>query len=208
MSKNIDKYRLYSNAFCNAIEQWNEVSNDKESAKDAIKRIIIYGVKMVNTKGNIEVKEYTREDIEHDFQIIEIIKALIGTLTPKDFMNLYPPAKEYKGKKYGIKDYHYTMDYISKMNINSPIGANTLEFLWEYHNWELTDFNVEVMECISRFRKLDGKPSLASEFADMMRIKTYRMYDGVKGQQFVMDNETGKTKKIIKKRPRYLKLVK
>jgi hypothetical protein len=41
---------------------------------------------------------------------IELPQEQMGLLTPKEFMTVFPIKKEYDGHRYGIKDYHSTME--------------------------------------------------------------------------------------------------
>ena len=52
----------------------------------------------------------------------------------------------------------YTKEYIDSLEVDKPIGAEdkVLEFLWEYHNWDITEFVVESMSCISDYNRLQG----------------------------------------------------
>lgn len=200
---------MYLNAYCNTLEDYKNAhdENPNQDFNDIIKKLIIYGVKAFNTKPESEYIEW--EEAEKDFQFVSIIKSLMATLTPGEFVNLFPVEKEYKGHKYGMKDYFYTRDYLKDLDFDKPIGQDKiLDFLWEYQNWEITDFNVEIMECISRLRQLDGEPSLAEEFADTMGLKTYTMNTDDKGREYLFDNETGKTAMVKKPRPKYLKVIK
>ena len=70
----------------------------------------------------------------------------MGTLKPKEFMELYPIPKEYDGHKYEIKDYFYTRDYIKGLEQENPIGTEVFNLLWEYQNRDLIHFNVNFME--------------------------------------------------------------
>lgn len=208
--KNNKKYDLYFNAYYNCLMAYSEVykADPKVNIKPWIKKLVTYAVKAVNNKEDEDSGYIERDQVESDFEFAELIKSMMATLTPKEFMQLFPIAKEYNGHKYEFKDYWYTINYLKQYDMDKPIGEDKItKFLWEYHNWELTDFNIELMEYISKIQQLDGGPSLASEFADIMGLKTYKVYTDEKGGKFLFDNETGKTMKLIKKRPRYLKLI-
>ena len=197
------KYNIYLNAFQKTAKAYKE--NPNQNPKPFIKKLIIYGVKAINAKPEPEVITY--DEAISDFQFASMILGLIGTLTPTEFINLFPIEKEYKGHKWGIKDYFYTMNYINSLNPNEPIN-DALKFIWEYTNWEITEFNVSIMKYISNLRRLQGKPSLMEEWADMNGIKTYTMYKDQKGREFLFDKESGKTIRIKKKLPKHMKLIK
>lgn len=190
---------LYLQAFQNTAERFKE----GHDPAPIVKQLIVYGVKAINTKP----EPRTAEEAIAAFQFASVIKDLIGTLTPAEFMNLFPIEKDFKGHKWGMKDYFYTRDYINGLNPDEPIG-DALEFMWEYTNREITDFNVAVMGYLSDLRRLEGKPSLAAEWAAMNGIKTYTMHTDDKGKQYLLDPETGKTTKISKPKPKHLRVIK
>lgn len=206
--KNAYKHDLYFKAYYKIIIEYSKAyeENPDKDLRDIIKKAIVYGVKTINTKEDPEYIDL--ETAQNDFRFVSIIKDLMSMLTPKEFMHIYPIAKEYDGHKYGMKDYFYTRNYIESLDQDRPIGDEILNFLWEYHNWELTNFNIEVMEHISRIRRLEGKASLGEEFANVMGLKTYTMHTDPNGTQFMVDNETGKTTKLSTPKAKYLKVVK
>lgn len=199
-----EKHYLYLKAFQNTAKAYSE--NQEQDVKPFIKKLIVYGVKAVNTKP--EPKAVTQEEAVSDFQFASVIKDLIGALTPAEFVNLFPIEKEYKGHRWQMKDYFYTRDYIKALDPDKPIGEDALEFIWEYTNWEITEFNVAIMGYMSNLRRLEGQPSLMEEWADMNGLKTYTMHTDQKGREFLFDGETGKTIKLKKKLPKHLKVIK
>lgn len=204
-----DKYNLYVNAYYNTLVDFKAAydKNPNQDFKPFYKKLIIYGVKAAISKPE---SDYIDEDeAEEDFLTMEILQGLIAQLTLKEFMELYPIDKEYNGHKWGMKDYYYTKDYIKGLDVDKPIGKdNVLELLWEYSNWKITEFTVEILESVSRLRELNGEPSLAEEFAEEMGLKMHTLYKDQSGNEFIVDDETGKTTKLVKPRPSYLKVVK
>ncbi|WML35664.1 hypothetical protein [Clostridium sp. OS1-26] len=205
---NACKHDLYFKAYYNTLKEYSKLydENSDQDWRAIIKKLIVYGVKAINTKEEPEYIDL--ETAEYDFQFASVIKNLMSTLTPKEFLQLYPMTKEYKGHKYGMKDYFYTKNYVKSLDQDKPIGEEILNFIWEYHNWELTDFNVEVMEYISRIRRLEGQTSLGEEFANKMGLKIYTVHTDQDGTKFIIDNETGKTMKLSDPKVKHLKLMK
>lgn len=197
------KHQLYKNAFIDNIKQINPDNPDRET----LKKLIFYGVKMVNTKPKSRSAIY--DEVMQDFQFAESIQGMMGTLTPAEFVNMFPVAKEYDGIKYGTKDYFYTMNHIKSLP-DEPIGdiKSVMEFLWEYYNWEINHFSVNVFCFMSDIREMEGHPSIMEEWASKNGIKTYTMHTDSSGKRFLLDNETGKSIRIKRKMPRHLKLVK
>lgn len=195
-------HNLYLKAYSKTLDSYTQ---DKE-LKPYIKKLIIYGVKAINSKP--ERKCLAREELEQEFAFIDLLRTMMSILTPKEFMSLFPIAKEYDGHKYGMKDYFYTMDYIKSLKLNEPIGTEILEFLWAYHNWEIARFTVNSLGCLSDLRKTEGQPSLMEEWAAKNNVKTYTLHTDSQGKKFLLDNETGRTAKVSRPRPKYLKVIK
>lgn len=198
------RYDLYDKAYGKVLKEYN--NNSSQDAKPLIKKLIVYGVKMVNSKSEHGDKTY--EQTEENFNFGELIKACMSLLTPSEFINTFPIDKEFKNHKYEFKDYFYTKDYIAKLDKDKPIGKEINMLLWEYTNMQLTKFNIRLMGYISDLRQFQGKSSLMQEWADIMGIKTYTQYKDDKGIEFMFDEETGKTTKLVKPKPQYLKVIK
>lgn len=202
--KTANKHDLYANAFYNTLHSY--IDDQEQDVKPFIKKMIVYGVKAVNSKKESGV--ITQEEAELDFQYAEIIKSFMGSMTPEEFVNIFPIRKDYRGHKYECKDYFYTRDYIKGLDQDKPIGEEITMFLWEYTNWEINVFTVNCMGYLSNLRRLAGQSSLMEEWAGIMGVKTYTMHTDPKGKQFLFDKMTGKTTKVRKVRPRYLKAIK
>ncbi|OZV12305.1 hypothetical protein CIW83_09405 [Tissierella sp. P1] len=200
-----NKHEIYMRAYFKSLLA---VLEEENKVSEHIKKTIFYGVKAIITRPRLEY--ITREEVTHRFQTINIIQDCIGLLTPKEFMNIFPIAKEYDGYKWEMKDYFYTINYINTLDSNVPIGTGDkiLDFLWKYYNRDILMFCVESMICASDLRKLEGYSSLLEEWATENGIKTYVMHTDSKGNQFLLDKETGTTTKVSKPRPKHLKIVK
>jgi hypothetical protein len=198
------KHDLYVNAFYNAAKN---VPNGLYPG--LTKKLIFYGVKMVNTKPDPQF--ITEDEAIRDFQFAETIQTLIGTLTPAEFVNMFPITKDFDGHRYGTKDYFYTRDFIRTLSPDEPIGdlEAVMNFLWEYHNWEVRIFFVNVSTSyVDNLCRLEGQPTAWESFCDDNGISTYTFNTDKKGKQFMVDNETGKSVRVKKRIPRYLKVIK
>lgn len=204
MIENTNKHELYMNAYYRTLQAYND--NKDQDIRPVIKKLIICGVKAINT--NPEQEYIEREAAEQEFQFIELIKDFMSVLTPGEFMRLYPIDKEYDGHKYQSKDYFYTMDYLKDLDTDKPIGREILNFLWEYQNIEISLFGVRLLCSMSKLQRLNGEKTVAEDLADMMGVKTYNLYTDSKGREYVFDKETGKTARAKKPKPRYLKVIK
>lgn len=200
----MEKQLLYFKSFISNLERYHQEEGEK---RDTVKKLVFYGVKIIN--GFSRKQNETLESITKMFQFIVFINEIIGMLTPSEFVNIFPISKEYRGHKWGVKDYFYTRRYIDSLEVDKPIGAGdkVLLFLWEYCNWDITEFVVESMSCISDFNRYQGEPTLAQGFAEAMGVNLYAMHEDDKGNKLLIDKK-GKVVKVSKTRPEYLKVVK
>ncbi|MBE1554777.1 hypothetical protein [Sporosarcina limicola] len=198
--------RIYGKAFLNTVESiengWEKYENID---LDSRKKMILYGVKNINAT-DLEILDY--ELLVNTFNIISGINSIMSTLTPREFQTVFPIAKEYDGKRFGVKDYFYTKKAIEKFGMDRVIGEGMKRFHWDYHNWELTDFASQAMCVMSAIRRAEGGKGIAEEFFEDKGIPTYTMTKDDKGKEILVNNDTGEVSKVSKKRPRYLKVVK
>lgn len=193
---------MYCRAFINKLKM--HLDHRETMNKNNIKSMVLYGVKYITTKE----RALELEQLQFDHDVISSINSFIPRLTYGDFMKAFPITKEYKGEKWGTKDYFYVMDYINKQGVDSVIGENATELLWEYDNLDVRLYVMKTMTTISDIRRLQGKKGLMEEFAEQNGIETYTLYkDGDK--EYMMDNK-GRTYKVNtkKRRKSHLKLVK
>lgn len=196
---------LYLKAFRNTIKKYSE-NPEVEKRKDVIKSAVFYGVKLINADMNRGA--ISKDGAIARFQLISLIKDMVGLLTPKEFMEVFPIEKDFKGHKWDMKDYFYTRDYIESIGFNKDIGVgdSALMFLWEYTNRDVEMFNMCSMRALSDLREYEGHPSMAKEWADINGLETYTLHTDSRGQDFLLGKD-GKTRKVLKNRPRHLKLV-
>ena len=146
----------------------------------------------------------TLKQNQYRFQMIDSIFGVLGCLTLRNFVITFPIDKTYDGAKWECKDYFSTMDVLSKMDWDKPIGRDELsELLWDYDNEELRHAYIEFTTAMSAiFRGQTGR-GIAETWCDNMGIPT-----------FTEDKETGimknnRTGDIMKpKRVSHLQIVK
>lgn len=198
----VNKHELYVNAFYKSIKRYKT----EQQRKANLKKLLVYGVKAVNS--NRSRNSTTQEQVEQDFHFIEVVKMFMAMLTPREILNLYPIAKEYNGARWGVKDYYYTRDYLKGLDMDKPLEGDVLDFLWEYHNWELARFNVNAMSCLSDLMRMQGQPGIVEQFFEDSGVKTFTLHKDSDGKEFMVDNQTGKSCRVRKLKPRYVRAVK
>lgn len=190
------KQELYLTCFSKAVRNF-----DIEVVNDNFKRVIFYGIKAIN--GSREPANY--EGYKNTLQLISDMKALIGKLTPNEFMNIFPVKKDFTGYKYEIKDYFSTMEYISSLDREMPIGDNVSYFLMEYTNKDIDKFAIKSVITLSRLREQQGHLDLFEEFMASEGHETPNTFKNSKGQAMYVK---GGKPILIKGETRVLKLVK
>ena len=189
----LKKQNIYFKAFARKI-----VSEKYEDTLLAI----VYGIKYVNIFNlNTDLKYL---DFKRLFDTICLIKSLIRTVYIKDLITYFPIIKEYNGKKYECKDYFSTKEYLSTIDINSCMGEELDNFLWNYYNHDLMNFSIKELLVLDRLRKMDGMDGIMEGFANMMGVDTYTIN---KKEGYIYNRRTGKTKPLKKPIPRGFKSI-
>lgn len=191
-----NKYPLYLNAFIYA------VNSCQEGAEKDVSKIVLYGVKLINSQPETSDHEY----ILSSFQVASTIKNFVGELTPAQFMNIFPIDKEFKGEKWETKDYFYTMDYIKTLEVTKPLGDQALVFLTEYTNREIHNFHVKVFSYLSALRQREGHLNIMEEFMASQGMETPNTFKNSKNEALYVRH--GKPVKIEQSKPVRLKLIK
>lgn len=140
-------------------------------------------------------KKYTYEEAENRLNFMFAVTELMGKLTPVEFMRLFPIPKEYDGEKYEMKDYFSTIEEVMKYPQDEPIGEKITEFLMEYYNWDIMEFEVLKLSTISLMRRIEGQKGIFEEFAEQNDFHLQTFYQD--GNEMV-DSETGERFKIAK----------
>lgn len=110
---------------------------------------------------------------EMRFQLYSSVCDMIGLLTPRELMQMFPIRKDYDGEKYQSKDYFYVMNMIEEHGIDNPINE-TFEFLWDYTNPTTTNFLVNCMTAMEALHVENG----GKHFFEEMGIESYHIENG------------------------------
>ena len=150
-----------------------------------------------NTKLGIDEPKTLKQN-QYRFQMIDNIFGVLGCLTLKNFVTTFPIDKTYDGVKWQCKDYFSTMEVLSKMDWDKPIGRDELsELLWDYDNEELRHAYVEFTTAMSAIYRAQTGKGIAETWLDDLGIPIYKMD---KETGIMINNRTGdimKPKKVI-----------
>ena len=100
---------------------------------------------------------------EERFAYISCLKNCLKKLTYGEFINLFPITKEYDGAKWEMKDYYSTMEYLNDKSLDDYI-EDPLELIFEYYNWDIIIFGVEVMSTTSEMNKIQTGIGITEAF--------------------------------------------
>lgn len=164
------------------------------SDRDKMKKYIFLNVRKFTSERH-DKKKYTHEQLNNRLQFMFILTDLLGILTPVEIMQMFPIPKEYDGEKYQVKDYFSTIEEVKKYPQDKPIGSKITEFLMEYYNHDVVEFEVLKLCTISDIRRMEGKKGVFEEFAEQNNFHLQTFYQD--GDEMV-DSETGERFKIKK----------
>ena len=154
----------------------------KDLPQDELAKIGFAGIKYIcsmrevareNRKLSID-QGRTLEEEQVRFTTIDGIFSVCGCLTLRNFVTTFPIDKTYDGAKWECKDYFYTMDVLSKMDWDKPIGRDELsELLRDYDNADLRHAYVEFTTAMSAIYRAQTGRGIAETWCDNMGIPTY-----------------------------------
>ncbi|MCM1201389.1 MAG: hypothetical protein NC312_09170 [Bacteroides fragilis] len=196
--------RQYHNSILQVIEK-NKGIKIADYPQDDLMRISLSGIKYINSIREIR-RENTRlgtdyvqtlEEAQVAFQLIDAIFTVCGYLTLRNFVNTFPIEKDYSGEKWQCKDYFSTMEVLSKMDWDKPIGRDELsELLWDYDNSDLRHAYVEFTTAMSAIYRAQTGKGIAETWLDDLGVPTYSEN---KETGIMRNNQTGdimKPKKV------------
>lgn len=157
--------------------------------QDKLAKVGLAGIKYIcscrdvsreNARLGIDESKTLKQN-QYRFQLIDSIFGVLGCLTLRNFVTTFPIDKTYDGAKWEEKDYFYTMDVLSKMDWDKPIGRDELsELLWDYENADLRHAYIEFTTAASAILRAQTGKGIAETWCDNMGIPT-----------FTEDKETG-----------------
>src|SRR5699024_950574 len=145
MASNQGKYPLYLRAYIRTLQKRIQEQGEGKEDKNTLVKVVFYGIKT----AVLMPKSTNYDESYAEFQSISALKDIIAKLTPNEFMNMFPVEKDFKGYKYGIKDYYSSMKYVNTLELNKPIGDNVLMFLGEYMNKDIHELFVRSVISLS-----------------------------------------------------------
>ena len=176
----------------------------KDLPQDELAKIGLAGIKYICTMRDVSRENRklgidqgrTLSEEQIRFTVIDSIFVVCGCLTLRNFVTTFPVEKYYKGAKWEEKDYFYTMDVLSKMDWNKPIGRDELsELLWDYMNADLRHAYLEFTTAMSAIYRAQTGKGLAEQFFEDHGVPTYSIDKEI---GIMRNNQTGDIIKLGK----------
>lgn len=199
--------QLYMKAFSRELATI-AACNDCNQCRDNVKRAVFYAVKYyglerIDRRHSGESR--TLEQVKSDFSLLEVVKTLMGQLTPRELMSMFPIAKKYDGKKWDCKDYFFTVEKLKDFDMDLPLGDEGLEdFLWSYWNDDLFSFDSVSFSIISNMYRSQTGKGIMEQWCEEQGIPSYTIQKDI---GVIKNNQTGEISKLSKK-PSHLQIVK
>ena len=138
------KWIAYMDAYDRFVEKYNgNVEVSKLSHEEVLKYTYL-GIKRYGLYYRDQPKSKTPYTVRSEFIRLSNVLEALSRLTPLELRQMFPVDKVYDGDKYGIKDYFYTIEKISKIDQDKPIyiASNIESILWNYENVNIRMFAV------------------------------------------------------------------
>ena len=129
---------------------------------------------------------------DNSFSFCRYVLSWIGMLTPKEFMLVFPPSKEYKGEKIGMKDYFSTMEVLADYELDKQLGDRAIDFVFEYYNAKVCCLGAKVMMAVTHeHRRQTGHDILDDFMASIGKppLTKYRMHTDSQGRQYAVGTD-------------------
>lgn len=195
--------RQYRTAISNAMTNYAD-KPIAEYPQEALMKIAFAGIKyLVAIRETYRAAcqagadyERTLEESKCIFQLMESIFNICGHMTLRNFVITFPITKDFDGDKWECKDYFYTMEVLSKMEWDKPIGKdNVSDLIWDYENNDLKNAYFEYMSAASALYRAESGISIAQQFCEDNGIGSFTIN---KSSGLIKDNQTGKVSKLRK----------
>lgn len=195
-------HRQYQDAISKAKSEYGKQVLD--FPQEVLMKIVFSGIKVINSVREIK-REYERigihkqtlEGLQAMFDLISGILTIMSLIKLKNLVTIFPIRKDYDGEKWECKDYFYTMDILSGMDWDKPVGRDKIfDFLWDYENDDLRHALVEYMCATSALYRSQTGKGLAEQWCEDLDIPTYTVNDDA---GIVINNQTGEITKLNKR---------
>lgn len=208
--------KLWNRQYLNSILQANEKNKELKIAdypQEDLMKMACTGIKFICSlcdvrRENERLKTGYKQSLNESkalSQLIDAVFIMCGHLKLKNFVTTFPISKEYDGAKWECKDYFYTMEVLSGMDWDKPIGEKGLkELLYDYQNDDLRHAYIEYTCAMSAIYRSQTGKGIMETWCEDNGIDTYTK---IEGKNIMKNNQTGEIVKLGKK-PSHLQILK
>lgn len=160
--------QIWNNQVVEIAEIWEEKGALTTSE---MQKLVLAEIKQFDEDSFNDVSLKTRT------QWMFIVTGLIEKLTPRQFCQIIPIKKDFRGHKYGCRDYFYTRDWIEKSIGWDNKIPNGFQFFMEFWSDNVFDLSAWMMTVVSdNQRRWSGKSTFET-FAEKKGIKLHTLSD-------------------------------
>ena len=187
----------------------------KTQSRWALTKAVYNGVRLLNIQyRQLSNAEFVPVDVWHmTLQSYKGLETLMSLMTPEEIIRTFPITKTYDGKRWQCADYFSSLNLFADISMNLSLfiqGKQPFDILFGYQNPHICMFFTGMMGTVDKVRMANGEDDMLTAFFKEQGIEPphkMTMHKDADGKQYMMD-EDGKTFKVHKPKPRYLKVVK
>lgn len=180
----------------------------------SLTKAVYNGVRLLNIHYHQLVEaEFVPVDVwKMGLQSYKGLEALMSLMTPEEIIRTFPITKTYDGERWQSADYFSSLNLFADISMNISLliqRKEPFDILFGYQNPHISMLLVGMMGTVDNLRRADGKEDMLTSFFKEQGLEPphkMTMHKDENGKQFTMD-ENGKTFKVHKPKPRYLRLV-
>lgn len=118
-----------------------------------------------NIKNTMKCKAGGNVSLKNRQLYMDMTCHMIEQLTPREFSQIFPIAKEFKNQRFGVRDYFETVEFIGKIGWDKKI-PDAFEFMMNYWNMEVLNYVVKLMGIVNDSRQRQTGKSVMQEFIE------------------------------------------
>lgn len=204
--------RQYKSAVADAMDN-NKGKKISEYPQHDLMKIAFAGIKYINTLRELRRENarmgtgynQTLKESKEIFNVIDAIFMVMGYISLKNLVITFPITKDFDGHKWECKDYFYTMEELSKLDWDKPVGRDYIsELLWDYENDDLRHAYIDYTTCMSAIYRSQTGRGITETWLEDLGVPSYTFNDDISVMQ---NRQTGEITKISTK-PSHLQIVK
>lgn len=195
--------RQYHNAIYKGMSN-NKGKQIADYPQEDLMKIALAGIKYINSVREIRRESarvgtdyvQTLEESKATFNLIDAIFTVMGYIKLKNLVITFPITKDFDGHKWESKDYFYTMNVLSKLEWDKPIGRDKIfDFLWDYENNDLRNVCVDCMCAMSAIYCSQTGEGIAEQWLSNKGVPSYTINEDA---GIMKNSQTGEIMKIKK----------